>query len=334
MNNKKYNAITDFLKDDSFISWVKKTKLSDQSFWDFWIQNNPDKKQLVNEAKALVLGIQFDHKKVPEDKINAAWDKFASTVKEKHPIENNPIPKKKSANFKWLSIAASIVFLLSLTVYSLTKTTIITHTTNYGETLNLKLQDGSSVILNSNSSISFPENNSRKVTLKGEAYFQVDKKEETNAKFWVITNDLQVEVYGTAFNVNTKKQKTQVYLEEGNIWLSLKNGESKKMKPGHLISYSAKQDKILAEKQNIKADEQVSWRNGVLIFNNLSLEDAMKKVTETYGYKVIFKDKESKNSLITGTVPTTNIDICLQAIKKSVNVNITKENSNLVVTKK
>ena len=123
--------------------------------------------------------------------------------------------------------------------------TKITHKTNYGEILNIKLQDGSDVTLNSNSSLSYNKNESRKVWLTGEAFFQVDKKVVTNAKFWVITDDLSVEVYGTSFNVNTKKKKTDVFLEEGSIWLSLKNGENKKMIPGNYISYSSQQNKIL-----------------------------------------------------------------------------------------
>ena len=335
MTKKTFNIITDFIEDPSFVNWVKKEKLSDETFWEYWLENNPDKREIVEEAKDIVLGIQLKKAVVSEEKIDFEWNKFKSAIKEKQ--EKTTVKKEtiSKPNYnKWLGIAASFILILSVVLLKLSGSSTITHETGYGEILDLKLKDGSLVTLNANSSLSYKKDNSRKIWLKGEAYFQVDKKQTTNAKFWVITNDLEVEVYGTVFNVNTKEEKTQVYLEEGNIWLALKNGDSKKMLPGNFISYSSKENKILVEQENILAEEQTSWKNGTLTFNNLSLEDALKKVTETYGYEVIFRDNESKHSLITGTVPTTNIDICLQAIKKSVNVEIIKENSKLVVTKK
>ncbi len=106
------------------------------------------------------------------------------------------------------------------------------------------------------------------------------------------------------------------------------------MFPGNFVSFSAKQNKILEDTQKQLAKEKTSWKNGTLTFNNSTLVQALKKVTETYGYAVVFKDKKIKNTLITGTVPTTNLNICLKAIEKSANVIITKENTKLVVYKK
>lgn len=170
--------------------------------------------------------------------------------------------------------------------------------------------------------------------LSGEAFFQVDKKVTTNAKFWVLTNDLSVEVYGTSFNVNTKKKKTAVYLEEGNIWLKLKNGTDKKMIPGNFISYSAKKNKILEDRNIFNSTIKTSWKDGSLLFENLSLEKAMDKIEEAYGYSIVFKDEKSKNTLITGAVPITNIDICIKAIEKSTDVVIVRKDNSLIIGKK
>ncbi|WP_159257313.1 FecR family protein [Tenacibaculum maritimum] len=329
MSTKSYNTVLDFLEDLSFESWAKNQKLSDKEFWDFWLNNNPEKRKIAYEAKDIILGIQFDKNNIPKEKVNSEWDKFTKR------IQSSPLNKtKKRHSLKWLSIAASLLFFLTISTYIFTKPSYITHTTGYGEILDLKLQDGSTVKLNANSSISYSESNTRKLWLKGEAFFKVDKKHSTNAKFWVLTDDLEVEVYGTVFNVNTKRQKTQVYLEEGNIWLALKNGATKKMAPGNFISYSSEKNKILEEKELAPSNHKASWRNGKLTFLNFSLENAMKKITETYGYEVIFKEEISKNKLITGTVPNTNIDICLQAIEKSVNVKIKKEKDKLIIYNK
>ena len=329
MIKKEYNTINDFLDDTSFKNWVLQNNGTDVGFWNFWIANNPHKKELVDTAKDLVLGVSFNKKDVDKEKIALEWKKLETKIEAK-----NPILKKKRNYFKAFSAAASILLLISISFYFVYNNSKITHNTNYGEILNLKLQDGSHVTLNSNSSLYYYKNKSRKVWLTGEAFFQVDKKTATNAKFRVLTDDLSVEVYGTSFNVNTKKKKTDVFLEEGNIWLKLSNGTDKKMIPGNYISYSSDKNKILEDKNILNATIKTSWKNGSLLFENLSLEKAMEKIEESYGYSIIFKDDLTKNTLITGAVPITNIDICIKAIEKSANVTILKKDNNLIISTK
>ena len=329
MIKKKYNTINDFLEDGSFKNWAIQNNGTDINFWEFWIENNPDKAALVNKAKDLVLGVSFDKNFVEKEKVAIEWKKLESKIKAKQVA-----PKRKVRFLKQFSVAASILLLISVGFYFVNSNSKITHKTNYGEILNIKLQDGSDVTLNSNSSLSYYKNESRKVWLSGEAFFQVDKKVVTNAKFWVLTDDLSVEVYGTSFNVNTKKKKTDVFLEEGNIWLKLKNGADKKMIPGNYISYSAEKNEILEDKNIFNPTIKTSWKDGSLLFENLSLEKAMEKIEESYGFSIVFKDDISKNTLITGAVPITNIDICIKAIEKSVDVIIIKKDNSLIISKK
>ena len=329
MLKKEYNSINSFLEDASFKNWVLQNNGTDVNFWEFWIANNPEKEELVNKAKDLVLGVSFDTKLVSQEKVAFEWKKLEAKIQAK-----KTTPIRKVRFLRQFSIAASVLLLISLSFYFVNSSSKVTHKTNYGEILNIKLQDGSNVTLKSNSHLSSYKNESRKVWLTGEAFFQVDKKVVTNAKFWVVTNDLSVEVYGTSFNVNTKKKKTDVFLEEGNIWLKLKNGSDKKMIPGNYISYSAEKNEILEEKNIFNPIVKTSWKDGSLLFENLSLKKAMEKIEESYGYSIVFKDDKSKNTLITGAVPITNIDICLKAIEKSVDVTIIKKDNTLIISGK
>ena len=329
MTKKKYNTINDFLDDGSFENWALQNNGTDINFWEFWIANNSDKEELVNKARDLVLGVSFDTDFVGAGKVALEWNKLEAKIQAK-----KFKPKRKVRFLKQFSAAASLLLLISVGFYVLNNSSKITHKTNFGEILNIKLQDGSDVTLNSNSSLSYYKNESRKVWLSGEAFFQVDKKVVTNAKFWVLTDDLSVEVYGTSFNVNTKKKKTDVFLEEGSIWLKLKNGIDKKMIPGNYISYSSKKNQILEDKNIFNPITKTSWKDGSLLFENLSLEKAMEKIEESYGFAIVFKEDKSKNILITGAVPITNIDICIKAIEKSVDVTITKKDNSLIISEK
>ncbi|MFR7879348.1 MAG: FecR family protein, partial [Butyricimonas paravirosa] len=73
-----------------------------------------------------------------------------------------------------------------------------------GGEFRLKLSDGTNVYLNSASELKYPvrfDEKERRVYLSGEAYFEVTK--DSNRPFYVITEEVQVRVYGTEFNVNT-----------------------------------------------------------------------------------------------------------------------------------
>ncbi|MGY8942754.1 MAG: FecR family protein [Flavobacteriales bacterium] len=332
MIKKQYNTINDFLEDVSFKNWALQNNGTDINFWEFWIANNPEKNELVNKAKDLVLGVSFNKDLVSKEKVAFEWKKLEAKIQKK--TKAPKAPKAKVRFFRKFSAAASVLLLFSLGFYFLNSNSKITHKTNYGEILNIKLQDGSNVTLNSNSRLSYYKNESRRVWLSGEAFFQVDKKVVTQAKFWVITKDLSVEVYGTSFNISTKKEKTAVFLEEGNIWLKLKNGTDKKMIPGNYISYSAEENKILEDKNIFNPIIKTSWKDGSLLFENLSLEKAMEKIEESYGYSIVFKDDNSKDILLTGAVPITNIDICIKAIEKSAGVLIIKKENRLIISKK
>lgn len=331
MSKKTYNTIQDFLNDESFKNWASDSHLSDVSFWNIWLQNNPSKKSIAYEAKDIILGINFKKPTISKDKVDLEWDKLTTKLKDiKAKEQKAGKPQKKLLKY---IIAASVVFITSFITYTYFQSSLITHHTAYGEILELKLKDGTLVTLNSNSSICYNKNNPRKVELKGEAYFDVNKKETTNAKFWVYTSDLTVEVYGTQFNVKASKEKTNVYLEEGNILLSFDDGNYKQMEPGNYIEYSSQVQKVIVDKKRVSNEEQTSWKNGTLIFDHTTLAKALQKVSDTYGVFFEYETPEIKNILITGTVPTTNLDICLNAIKKSINVDIKKENSILVVSK-
>lgn len=332
---KDYTEIEHFINDESFVNWVNETRLADVEFWDQFIEDNQHLVATIYDAKAIIVGVKFKKQRISEAKVDDAWAKFEASVKKSDTnLATQKINVFSFNNKKFLAVAASIVLLLTVfSVYFVTTPATITHKTSFGEVLNLKLPDGTLVTLNSNSKLTYNEDNSRKVTLNGEAFFKVIKKLESNAKFWVTTNDLQVEVYGTSFNVNNRSAKTQVFLEEGNVALKLKNGTEKQMKPGDLVSYSYKENAIVEQKVSLRPELQTSWKDGSLIFDRENLETAMQKIKNTYGLEVFFENESSKNILLTGAVPTQNLEICIKTIEKTAQVTIVNKNNKLHIYK-
>ncbi|WP_442266608.1 FecR family protein [Tenacibaculum sp. ZS6-P6] len=329
MKNQTYHTIQDLLEDKSFNNWALNETNSESSFWNVWIKENITNENLAAEAKDIIVGINFKKEVISKEKIDAEWEKLEAKLQKK---ENSTKPKR-ALKFNYFSVAASLLLFISLSVFIYTNFSTVTHKTAYGEMFDISLNDGSIVTLNSNSSISYKKNNPRNIKLTGEAYFKVQKDLTNRAKFKVTTKDLIVEVYGTQFNVKTSKNKTNVFLEEGSVLLNLNNGKAQKMIPGNYIEYSSTAQKIIVNENNNNNENHISWKNGNLIFDNATLGEALLKVSENYGVKFKYNTSEIKDILITGKVPTTDLEICLNAIKKSTNIKIQKENSILVVYK-
>lgn len=131
--------------------------------------------------------------------LNASTKDSFYKIQEK--IANKKTPVRRLHTARWsIGIAASILVIVGL--FSIFSDTTVTHQTSFGETKSIPLLDGTQVVLNSKSTISYNQTdwkNNRQLTLDGEAYFKVEK----GSTFTVNTSNGSVTVLGTQFNVNS-----------------------------------------------------------------------------------------------------------------------------------
>jgi ferric-dicitrate binding protein FerR (iron transport regulator) len=159
----------------------------------------------------------------------------------------------------------------------------------YGKRSKVILADGSKVWVNSGSKLIFPpvfKGKSREVTLEGEALFEVSK--DPAKPFFVKTDDYNVKVYGTKFDVQAYQweHEENVVLVEGSISMNM-NGNNKEvfLKPNQKVSiYKGESD---LKVQNV-ADVAfyTAWAEGYLIFNNEEVRDVLKRVSRYYNITI------------------------------------------------
>src|SRR5690606_32261901 len=131
------------------------------------------------------------------------------------------------------------------------------YTTDFGEQMTIELPDESIIQLNSNSTLTWgrdwAKGGERIVNLEGEAFFQVEHLD--GLSFVVNTEDITVHVTGTQFNVNSRRQKTMVYLDDGKVNVAVKERPDEKyeMKPGEELVYQASLDQV--EQKKVEAPE-------------------------------------------------------------------------------
>ncbi|MGC1631375.1 MAG: FecR family protein [Gelidibacter sp.] len=166
----------------------------------------------------------------------------------------------------------------------------------------LVLPDGSTVWLNSSSSLKYPtsfEGDQRMVELSGEAYFDVVK--DDSKAFIVKTKTRDISVLGTSFNVSAYNDDIffAATLAEGKIKLTHENTKEVFLKPGEqaIVDYNS-----FNTSQVVKVDPEIysTWKNGTFFFENESLENILRKVGRWYNFQTDFSEARLSKITFTG----------------------------------
>ena len=183
-----------------------------------------------------------------------------------------------------------------------------------GDKATIELPDGTNVVLNSASQLSYLNNfgeNGRRVQLNGEAYFKVAHDEKR--AFIVQVGDLEVKVLGTSFNVSAYEdaKDVTVVLLEGKVGVYAQK-ISHIMKPGDKIEYNKATHKITATQ--VHPNDYIEWTKGNIYFEKESLENIMKTLSRIYDVEIRFDSNKLPNEYFTGTIPGGGIQNALNIL--------------------
>jgi ferric-dicitrate binding protein FerR (iron transport regulator) len=321
----------DFASDPAFVKWVRQPDAEQDAFWKDWLAQHPEKAETLSEARRLVNFLQFTTKApLPEEQ-----EQVKQFVLKQLSAPSTPIQTAAYPAFHWLRVAASVAFLVLGTavvwwVYFSSPETA--YQTAYSEQREILLPDGTQVTLNANSTLSIGEawqdEQLREVWLEGEAYFKVVKKPKAaDGRFIVHTHELDIEVLGTEFNVQARRGKTEVVLNEGKVQLHQRR-ESQKMimEPGEKVSLDAGQR---LSKVSVDAERYASWKDNRLFFDNTSLQEIFLRIQDIHGYKIQVSDTTLLQQQFTGSCPVNDISILITAISETFNLRVEQDQQQI-----
>lgn len=181
-----------------------------------------------------------------------------------------------------------------------TKVQFISISTPAGQNFSLLLQDGTSIQLNSLTTIQFPSGftgTGREVFIQGEAYFKVAKNEQQPFQVHLPTSTIQV--LGTEFNVNTyEEENSSVSLVAGVVKVAV-NEQSTVLQPGFQTRFN--QVKIIATAPFV-GDDVLSWRQGTYLFNAATLQEIATLIHRVYGITVKVEYGTQRPKVFTGSM--------------------------------
>lgn len=199
----------------------------------------------------------------------------------------------------------------------------------------LRLADGTTVFLNSESRLKYPVSFSREfreVELEGEAYFEVAPHK--SHLFVVRTPELRINVLGTGFNVMAYRDETytEVTLIHGKVGIISTAGDTV-LEPEEQLVY----DRI-ANAQTVRrvvVDAFVSWQKGILVFDAMPLEDLARRLSRWYDVDFIFTSEQLKKMKFSGAFRKhDDIAYVLSLIGETTDVEFVLNKHTITVNKK
>lgn len=193
---------------------------------------------------------------------------------------------------------------------------------SFGTRSSLKLSDGSIVWLNSGSSLKYPDRfsgNERIVSLKGEAYFEIES--DIDKPFIVKTSSLSVIATGTKFNVTEYSDSgvSGITLVSGKIEVSMKNDNSNqsniKMDIKQHLSYNRSDGTYSII--NVNPYQFISWKEGVLIFRNDPLITVVNRIGQIFNVDIELRGEKLQNYRYRATFKDESLEEILKLLKLS-----------------
>lgn len=250
-----------------------------------------------------------------------AWKQFA---------EKNEIKKQKRSVFHyWQAIAAAVLVCVALSTwyfmgYEEDKWLVVT--TAPGQVKNVFLPDSSMVAMAGSSTIKYNlmafEKGNRDVEMEGKAFFQVRRDEDS--PFTVISTKTIVTVLGTSFQLSEKDGETDLYVNSGKVAFSLIDDDDVELVL--TAGMSAKYEDVKGIQFVESADHEniLSWHTKELHFNNTSLENVIRNLSDHYQVQIVNRIEEG-DKYLTASFNDLPLDEVLLIINQTLDVHLVAE---------
>jgi len=205
----------------------------------------------------------------------------------------------------------------------------------FGKRTDITLSDGTHIWLNSGTQLDFPTvftGKTREIYVYGEIF--IDVAHNSKIPFIVRSKEIEIEVYGTSFNVsayNDDNKKT-VVLIDGKITIKTEGNDKIDLFPNEKIDIE--EHKLLKEKVDVS--EYISWTKGVLEFEQTPMSEILKKIGRYYNVRfdgspdIALNEKSCSGKLFLSN----NLDSVLTSVSVLSSTIYKRENNKIHIIKK
>ncbi|MDR2474174.1 MAG: FecR domain-containing protein [Tannerella sp.] len=207
----------------------------------------------------------------------------------------------------------------------------------YGKRSRLTLADGTKIIINSGSTLEFPERfdgEKYEINMSGEIFVEV--KKDVKRQFVVHTAEMDITAYGTTFNVSSygdRREAPSVVLVEGKTGVRMTHNRNETseiiMLPNEMVIY---QNNTI-NKQAVDVKKHISWKDGYIFLDDTPIPEVLKKIEQYYNMSFDIKESvELQNIKCVGKLfLSANIDNVMTTISRLSSTRYRRQDNKIII---
>ncbi len=303
---------------------------------DHWISASEDNKKLFEEYKSLIMAVDME-KEARDIDLDKEWAIMKSRMDTLNVKKISPSIKSgyhlSSLRMNYAAAAAMVFIVVFFGLKFIRSLNSIEFTTG-ALAEQIFLPDSSKVNLNAHSSIVYPRKfskNERKISFKGEAYFEVTYDPEK--MFSINTDEVLIEVLGTSFNLNAYKhlENIELVVNTGKVALRSLKKESERviLEAGNKGVYSKKDGKLSG---SLNTDINfLSWKTRKLVFINEEFGNIIHTLGNVYQKEIVILNEDLIPCRVTTTFDQLSFDTVLRILEATLELEVEEKESVIYI---
>ena len=285
---------------------------------DSWLEAHPENQKTFDQLAKVWESTTLSSYQKPD--VAREWERFSQ----------KQAPRKRT--YTWLAVAASILCLIA--VYKLLPvgkgTSEIISLQAQKDITRDTLPDNSYVIMPPGSEITYPAAfTSRQIKLKGEGYFEVQPSSQS--PFIVETDDLKIQVLGTAFNVKTTPEQIIVQVNNGVVLVSSKtNAVTLKEGQGCIYNRASRTFNTVSIAETGRNNYAYATRE--LHFQHTSLSEVARQVSKAYNVEIRLENEKTADCRISTAFENKSLSYVLDVITASLDLQYRTEGNVIYIS--
>ncbi|CAG5068218.1 hypothetical protein DYBT9623_00947 [Dyadobacter sp. CECT 9623] len=364
MHNYQNYLPEELAADMSFRKWVLFHDASATAAWARWLEENPDKTELVEKAIALLAATEATFNQISDEEVANEIYRLSHAIGEKEARKTTVWLKFRP---NWYHLAASVIALLFVgwwlnkqsinrqqsdqykVILSKIEEPLVEQYNSTNKVKLVTLGDGSTVLLQPDSRITYPgkfEGKKREVFLVGEAFFEVAKN--PNKPFYVYAHTLATKVLGTSFKVrafeNDKEVKVVVKTGKVSVFpmtkeaLASQHADEKLagmiLTPNQQIVFAAKELRLTRSLVPDPKLLELPIQRQSFDFKATPVSEVFATLEKSYGVKIIFDAEVMHNCYLTASLSDEPLFEKMTLICKTLGAEYEQMDASIIISSK
>lgn len=354
----RYSTYTaeDFACDDDFLKWVKHGARypETQAFWENWLLENPQKKEVVEEARNMILAVVGEKQYMPDrEKEKEVWKKINESLR---------LRERKGARhlYRWPANVAAVILLAVMVgwfYWAMGPSEIAAPAVEASESLyvseandgqlprTILLGDGTSVVLDPGGVLKYPRSfkpDVREVFLTGQAFFEV--AHDASRPFLVQAGEIITRVLGTSFTVRNYEGESSVLVQVKSGKVSVFRTDEKKnsLAGGEQVVDGVvlmPNQQVLYEREGRTMTKSLVQNPAMLLpletkafeFVDTPVKDVFAAIEAAYGVDVVFDEQALSTCYLNASLGDVTLYEKLRLICKGIDATYQVIDSHIII---